>query len=286
MSAWGLGNLFGAQKPNYPEYTPLLQSSMYRETELFLHDVFWTSDSPVTAVLTSSKTFVNEPLAAFYGVTYPGPSGSTEFLPVTLPASERSGLLTQPSLLAGRARTDNTSVVARGLFVRGALLCLSKIPSPPEALATAIQQQLAADLTERERSEQRTSDPNCGGCHLQFDDFGLLLENYDPIGRYRTELRGQPIDASVDLTGIGSFNGRFTNAVQFAEAAARAPEFQGCLVQQLLAYGTGDERFSQQSCEVRNVVAALPSTEPTLAQIIGEVAASPALLTRSTEVMP
>ena len=286
MSAWGIANLFGAQKPNFPEYTPLLQSSMYRETELFLHDVFWTTQSPVSLALTSSKTFVNEPLAKFYGVPYPGASGSTEFLPVTLPATERAGLLTQPSLLAGRARTDNTSVVARGLFVRGALLCLSKIASPPAALAERIQQQLAADLTERERSAQRTSDTNCRGCHAQFDAFGLLLENYDPIGRYRTQLNGQTIDATVDLNGIGSFTTPFASAVEFAKAAAAAPEFEGCLVQQMLAYGTGDERFSQASCEVREALQRLPSSEPTLGQIVAEVAASPALLTRSTEVTP
>lgn len=287
MAAWNLANLFGATKPNFPEYTPLLQSSMFRETELFLNDVFWTTSSPVAVALTSPKTFVNASLAAFYGITYPGPSGSTEFFPVELPATQRSGLLTQPSFLAGRARTDNTSVVARGLFVRGALLCLPKIQSPPAELSNKIEEQLAADLSERERSQLRTSDPNCAGCHVRFDAFGLLFENYDPIGKYRTELEGQAIDSAVDVSALGSsIQGVIPNAVEFAKRAAASPEFKGCLTQQLISYASGDERFNQDSCEVRQAIQKLPAAEPTLGQIVAEVAASPALMVRSTEVSP
>ena len=87
-------------------------------------------------------------------------------------------------------------------------------------------------------------------------------------------------------SGLPKHPDALASAVEFAKAAAAAPEFEGCLVQQMLAYGTGDERFSQASCEVREALQRLPSSEPTLGQIVAEVAASPALLTRSTEVTP
>jgi hypothetical protein len=131
ISAWGLSNLFGTVKDPklFPEYNGQLQASMFHETELFVQDVLWDRMQPVRALLNARTSFVNKPVAALYGVPYSG-SGDA-FVPVTLPA-ERAGLLTQPSVLATLARTDTTSVVARGLFVRG-LLCLPKLPGPPES---------------------------------------------------------------------------------------------------------------------------------------------------------
>jgi hypothetical protein len=283
MAAWQIGNIFGTVKDPglFPQYNAALQSSMYRETDAFLQAVLWTRNAPVAELLTSRESFVDTALAAIYGVSVPGGGTAGELKPVTLPA-ERAGLLTQASLLSLLSRTDNTSVVARGLFVRGALLCLPKIPGPPGELAGEIMALLEADMTERERADVRATTSPCNGCHAQFDQFGLLLEKYDPLGRHRQQLDGEPIDTSVSLDNLGSFMGTFPDAVTFAQAASTAPEFTACLTRNLIAYGTGDDALQATDCQVSGQVAKLPPS-PTMRDVVRAATASPALTYRTVE---
>lgn len=279
ISAWGLSNLFGTSKDPrlFPEYNPALQAAMFRETELFVRDVLWSRRAPLLELLTANKGFVNKPLAAIYGVPYTG--RGDEFIEVSLPA-QRSGLLTQASVMATLARTDTTSVVARGLFVRGALLCLNKLPGPPESLAGEIQDLLKADMTERQRAEVRASNGKCSGCHATIDPFGLLLEQYDPLGRFRTTVNGMAIDPSSQVNA-GSFSGSYRDALEFASAAAMAPEFSACVARQFLAYATQDEDLKASDCEVAAVTRGpSPLTMP---QLIRAIAVSPALRLRKKE---
>jgi hypothetical protein len=285
MSAWGMSNLFGATKDPtlFPGYGPLLQSNMFEETRLFLNRALWGPDGSIGQVLTSRQTFVNEALANLYGVPFSG-SDPTEFVSVELPAGERSGLLTQASLLAGRARSDNTSVVARGLFVRSALLCLARPPPPPEDVIAQVQALLAADLTERERADFRAMTSPCNGCHASVDAYGLMLERYDAIGRYRTELEGEPIDAAVELAQASGFAGSFANVGEFAAAVAESPQLTGCVARHLAVYATGDEALTARSCEL-DAFDAMTPTNASLRQIVLSLAGSPLLRTRSGETL-
>jgi hypothetical protein len=242
--------------------------------------ILWTRDAPVSELLTSRESFVDAALAATYEVPFTG-ADDTQAVPTTLPA-ERAGLLTQASVLTLLSRTDNTSVVARGLFVRGALLCLPKIGSPPESLAGEIMALLAADMTERERADVRAMTQPCGSCHAGFDPFGLLLESYDPLGRHRDQIEGVPIDTVTSLEGLGTFMGSFPDAVSFAQAAATSPEFTSCLTRNLIAYGTGDDALGTNDCQVKDAVTELPAA-PTMTDLVRAATASPAMLYRTVE---
>lgn len=281
ISAWGISNLFGTVKDPklFPEFTAELQASMFRETEMFVRDVLWDRAAPVTELLTSQKTFVNKPLATIYGIPFTGQGDA--FVPVTLPA-QRSGLLTQASVLSALARTDTTSVVARGLFVRG-LLCLPKLPGPPESLADEIQNLLKADMTERQRAEARKMNATCAGCHAGIDPFGLLLESYDPVGRYRTMLKGMPIDASAEIHATATLSGNFPDAVSFSKAAAQSPELSACISTRLLAYATQDEELRASDCQVQGVLGNMPPSQVTMPQLVKAVTASAALRARTKE---
>ncbi|WP_437670176.1 DUF1592 domain-containing protein [Sorangium sp. So ce131] len=281
LAAWGLSNLFGTEKDPgmFPEYGPALQASMFHETELFLDATLWERGADVSELLSSRETFANGPLAEVYGVEHDG--APEEFSPVTLPADQRAGLLTQASVLATLSRTDNTSVVARGLFVRGALLCLPKLPSPPETLADAVTDLLNADMTERERADVRAMNATCGACHRGIDPFGLMLENYDPLGRYRETLAGEPIDARGELKGLPGVAGSYANAVEFADAIAQKKEFAACLTRNLITYGTDDDRLAPDDCQVADVVEALPEGARTLPAIVKAIAMSSVLTDRT-----
>lgn len=280
MSAWGMSNVFGSSKDPtlFPEYGPLLQSNMFEETRLFLNHALWSEGSTVDQVLTSRTSFVNAALADLYGIDFTGDT-PTEFVQVELPADERAGLLTQASLLAARARSDNTSVVARGLFVRSALLCLQRPPPPPESVIAQVQELLAADLTERERADFRAATSPCKNCHSSIDGFGLMLENYDPIGRYRQELEGEPIDRQVDLGALG-YPGVFDGVVDFSTTVAEDPQFTACLARHLAVYATGEDGLQTGDCELESFTEAAPG-EMSMPEIVASLARSPLLTTRS-----
>jgi hypothetical protein len=279
MAAWSVSNLFGTVKDPtlFPDYGPGMQASMFKETELFLHNLLFAENAPLPELLTSRQSFVNPRLAELYGISYPG--DGDDFVEVTLPA-ERSGVFTQASLLTMLARTDNTSVVARGLFVRGALLCLPKVPSPPAELTDAIEELLAADMTERERAEVRATTQPCGGCHAAFDGFGLMVENFDPVGRARAEVGGEPVDTSVDLMQPMNLAGKYPDITAFAESAAQSAEFTSCVATNLLRYALNDDSLKAESCQVRAALATLADEPPTLRQLVHAVVASPAFRTR------
>lgn len=283
LAAWTLGNLFGKVKDPgmFPEYSTALASQMYRETELFLKENLWDPERGLSSLLTSGTSYVNGALAELYGIPFPG-DDPTEFVEVELPPAERSGLLTQASVLTTLARTDSTSVVARGLFVNGPLLCLPKIPAPPADAVAEVEAQLEHDLTERERAQLRAETSPCSSCHDQFDAFGLLFENYDAIGKYRTTLNGESIDATVDFAKNASFDGVYDNAVDFAAALAERPELTQCVTRHLLVYGTGEDALRSTDCEVQQVVAQL-SEHSTLTDILFALAGSPALSVRKAE---
>ena len=90
---------------------------------------------PVTELIDSNYTFVNEQLATLYGL--PGVTGP-EMRKVTLPAgSPRGGVLTQGSALLVTSNPDRTSPVKRGLFVLANFL--GTPPPPPPANVPALE---------------------------------------------------------------------------------------------------------------------------------------------------
>ncbi len=115
--------------------------------------------------------------------------------------------------LAGRARQVGADEPAR----RAAAAAAAEHPAAAGGAART-----ARVLPLRERLEKHRADPVCAGCHRAMDPIGFALENFDGIGRWRTNEDGQPIDASGTL-----FNGAALDGV--VGAAPRDREAAGCL---------------------------------------------------------
>jgi len=76
--------------------------------------------------------------------------------------------------------------VHRGVWVMESIF--GKSPPPPPAYVDPIARNPAAPkATLREKLEAHIHDANCAGCHAKIDPLGLAFENYDAIGRWRTE---------------------------------------------------------------------------------------------------
>jgi hypothetical protein len=62
------------------------------------------------------------------------------------------------------------------------------------------QKEGAAPLTLRARLEQHNTNPTCATCHKMFEPLGFAMENYDAVGKWRTEDEGHLIDATGVIT--------------------------------------------------------------------------------------
>ena len=238
-------------------------------------------------MLLSRRGFINATLAPIYGMTFPPPGAMLDanmFAQVELPAN-RTGLLTQAAFLANRSRPDHTSVVGRGLLVKNALLC-TDTPPPPDNLAESIAQvtMLNPDASERELADIRGSTPPCNGCHLTFDAYGLALDTFDVLGRYREmDSHGRPIDPSVTLPNqVGG--GTAKDIVEVAQKLAESGAFAKCMGRNLVNYALADVSSgaaSLESCAVSNIAKDFDKTDKSFSALVKAVAISEAFAGRS-----
>lgn len=263
-----------------PEFNSGVAASMFRETELLINDLLWNGGK-VPELVTTRKAFVNAQLAPLYGVAPPTTVDADGFGLVNLPET-RSGLLTTLGFLTSRSRPDGQSVVGRGLSVNDTILCQQN-PAFPENLADQIAAVVMTqeELSEREKADHRAATAPCLGCHLSFDPFGISLENFDTIGRYRTvDEKMRPINASVTLPA--SAGGMVANsATEMGQALANTGVFSGCVATKLLTYALAETGVNGDSCATKAVAEAFKATDGTFPALVRTVAMSKTITQRS-----
>lgn len=287
VAYYGLKELDGTTKDSqvYPDFSVGVRNSMYTETKMFIEDTLWHGS--VADLLTSRKTFINDTLAKFYGVTYPAASGSA-FVPFEFPVGQRSGVVTHGSVMATRARTDTTSVVSRGLFINSLLLCSQSPPPPPAAVQEKVDEQLNdKNATERDKAAFRDSTSPCNSCHRNFDGFGLVLENFDGIGKLRTSYsNGTPIDTTGELPASAG-GGTVPDANAFMAQIAGNGAFSRCLTSNLMKYALADVSLVDvRDCNVQKTHDAFQATDRSFPSLIKQITSEHLLATRTIESTP
>jgi hypothetical protein len=242
----------------FPEFDEELREAMRQETLLFVRDVV-ESGAPLATLLTARYTFVNERLARHYGIE--GVTG-TEFVRVELDET-RGGLLTHGSILTVTSHPDTTSPVKRGKWVLDQILC-EPPPDPPPDVDTFLESEETAGLTLREKLARHRENPECAVCHDSIDPLGLALENYDPIGAYRTLDNGQEIDATGELPDGRTFDG-------VAELGAILDEderYTNCVTEKVVAYALGRSLDAPDRCFIEDIITRASENELALREII------------------
>ena len=218
---------------SYPQWSAELRQSMVEEMGRFAERVY-AERGTVADLLTSRTTVVDAHLAALYGV--PAPIEGWE--PRELPADQRAGLLTLAGFLAGHAGTRDPSPVHTGLFVKHDLLCGAPTPDPQELGIEPELAELNPSQTNRERWQADTGRSPCVSCHEEINALGFAFEEFDAIGAYRLEDRGQPVDASGRVTG-SDVDGSFEGAVELAEQLAGSERVQRCIANRWYGFAHG-----------------------------------------------
>jgi len=212
-----------------------LRRSMRQESEAFFAHVL-RENRPATELLMADYTFLNEPLAEWYGVE--GVKGG-HMRKVELPEqSKRGGILSQATFHVVTSNPTRTSPVKRGLFVLENFLAT---PAPPAVPDVPPLEESAKgknkDLPLREVLAIHAERKMCASCHARMDPIGLALENYSAAGLWRDTDKGQPIDAAGELiTGE-----EFGDAMEFSRILAeeRSRDFHRALAEKLLTYAIG-----------------------------------------------
>ena len=192
-----LGSVAAPDPHKFPEFTPALREAMMTEpTEFFAGLV--REDRSLLELLDSDYTWVNADLARHYGI--PGVNGST-FIRVSLSDRRRGGVTGMAAVLTQTSYPQRTSPVLRGKWLLEEVFGTPPPPPPPLVATLSPNDEKSEGLTFRQRLEKHRKDPNCAACHARLDPLGFALENFDPIGRWRTQVSGESVDASGELPG-------------------------------------------------------------------------------------
>lgn len=141
-------NFTGPDVTRFPEFTAPRRRQMLDEVHAVLNRVFM-QDEPLTRLL------------------------------------EEDCLATKPLFLAKTSLPLRTSPVQRGAWVVETLIGRRIPPPPPNVPQLSEEAQDTSGLTIPEQLAKHRADANCASCHDKIDPPGLMLEDYDPIGRWR-----------------------------------------------------------------------------------------------------
>jgi hypothetical protein len=224
-----LGNA-DPDKKYFPDYDVSLRDDLAKETELFLLSQLRDDRDPVE-LWSADYTFLNGQLAKHYGVLdVTGP----QFRRVALSAPERAGLLGHGSILMVTSRHQHgvdaayTTPATRAKWVR-----LHFLGAPlPDTFPGA--EPVKPELPIAPQTRTLPAEP-CVNCHRNFFPLGYALENFDPLGRWRTHDQVGPIDASGAFVDGTSTNG----VVELRQVLLQRPEaFRTTIAEQLIVYAS------------------------------------------------
>lgn len=217
----------------FPEFVPEMGADLRQEAEAFVDHVIYEQDGGLLELLTSRTAYVNDRLAAIYGV--PAPAGA-DFGAVELDAATRSGALTRLGFLAANGTARASDPIHRGVFVNLRILC-TKLPPPPDNVTPLPG---GSNKTTRDLVDSHTGDGTCGkGCHSTLiNPAGFAFESYDAIGRYRTTDNGFPVNSAAEYS-LGGTMVQYKDAIEWSQLIAESAEANRCFAKHWVEFALG-----------------------------------------------
>lgn len=255
----------GIQKDpkSFPEFDGQVLADLRTSLFEFLDQVVWSDKSDYRELLQANYLLLNPRLAKLYGKNIEGDG----FQRVDFDAKQRAGVVTHPYLLAAFASSKQTSPIHRGVFLTRTIVGMTLKP-PPMAVAFE-DAKFDAHLTMREKITELTKNTNCMGCHGTINPLGFSLENYDAIGRWRTQDNNKPVNPVSDFATDDGDTIHLTGArdlVKFAAESASGHRafihllFQYSVKQAVNVYGPDEledlrQSFTKSGFNIRQLVA-------------------------------
>ena len=260
----------------FPAWSAEIKEDMRTEAVMLFESILH-ENRPVSEFLTARYTFLNESLARYYGI--PDVVGP-EFRRVELKTDERGGILGLGSVMAVSSYPSRTSVVIRGRFILDNILGSPPPPPPPDVPSLDEASLDMKKMTLRQQMEKHRADPSCMACHAKMDPLGFALENYDAIGRWRTQDGQFPVDTSGVLPDGTTISGPASLREVLAPKTAQLAQ---CMVQKMLVYSLGRGVDKRDEHNVADIMEAWKGKEYRLESLIYIVAHSLPFQSRRNE---
>lgn len=250
-------------KKAYPRFDESLKEAMQEEPIALFREVLKNNHS-VLDFIHADYVVVNERLAKHYGLDQ---VLGNHFQRVDLPnETQRGGLITQAGLLAMNSDGVDSHPLKRGIWMLESLLNDPPPPPPPAVPEIDLADPEIAKMTLKERIEDHRNDPACMSCHAKIDPWGIAFENFDAVGRWRTEIKGAPVDASSRLFNQQELDG--VEGLKRFLLASRQDQFVRTMVHKLATFALGRPlKFTDRS-QVDQITADLRRHQDGLATLM------------------
>ena len=162
------------------------------------------------------------------------------------------GVLGNAAVMMATANGVDTQPVLRGVWVLENIMGMP--PPPPPKSVPALTPDTQGATTPRDLLSAHTSEASCAGCHRKIDPVGFVLENFDPVGRWRE--KWPVIDQKIDASSTLPDGTKIKDYLDFkAWLVDNIDLFSECLAEKLLTYATGRVPNYSERKEIESIVA-------------------------------
>ena len=221
----------------YPDYDNWLEKSMVLESSHFFREVL-SKNLSVREFLVSDWSMINPRLAMHYGMP---PLSKPGFQRVALkPEDHRGGVLTHASVLSLTSDGTRHRPVHRGVLVWETMFARTPPPPPPNVEPLEPTPSNKPKATIRDQLVAHSTHTTCASCHRKIDPLGFAFDNFDAIGRWRTEevtATGSGANPPVDASGVLVDGRKFSGPDDFKLLLADdTDEFAKAFIEQLATF--------------------------------------------------
>jgi Protein of unknown function (DUF1592)/Protein of unknown function (DUF1588)/Protein of unknown function (DUF1595)/Protein of unknown function (DUF1585)/Protein of unknown function (DUF1587) len=260
LDSWLNLRALGEMPPDGKEfsiyYRNNFEQAMKTETRMFFRYAL-EHNSPVSELLSANYTFANRALAKHYGMGDVIPAKRANvFEKITFTNNQRGGLLGHASVLTVSANGIETSPVTRGVWVLENILGVT-LPPPPD-IVPAIDPDLRGATSIRDIITKHRENAACFECHRKIDPVGFALENFDPIGGWRSEYVERKKSIPIDASGQLPSGQKFKDIGEFKSLLLKRQEtFVRAITEKLLSYSCGRQMEPMDRGNIDALLAAL-----------------------------
>lgn len=230
----------------FPQFDAEVARDLRTSFEMLLDEVVADDSCDFRRLWQSDSIYLNGRLSKIYGGDLPP---DAPFQQVQLNAQQRAGLLTHPYMMSAFADATDSSPIRRGVFLARSVLGRALLP-PPDAV-TPLAPSLHPDLNTRQRVELQTKAESCQACHGLINPLGFALENFDAIGRFRTEEKSRPIDSGGQYIRKTGETVKFNGARELGGYLAGSADAHTAIVEKLFLFAIqqSPRTFGQETTE-------------------------------------
>ncbi|WP_338689729.1 DUF1592 domain-containing protein [Haloferula helveola] len=165
-------------------FRPTIRDYMHEETVGFIRELVRRNAS-VLDIVDSDFAWLNEPLAAHYGIE--GVKGLGFRAVAIKPDDNLGGLPTQGSVLVGNGTGSAPHPIYRAVWLREAILGDEVKPPPAEVPALSDTAGESADhaVTIKDLLALHRTEETCNDCHVRLDPWGIPFERYNAAGQFQ-----------------------------------------------------------------------------------------------------